>query len=1036
MRTLRNRLILSASLLLGVLVSGSFSTASEPDWTLLQRQFTELPIEARRLTGPLFWLHGDESPERLEMYLEKTVEGGNGTFTAESRPHVDWLGEGWYRDLDICLRAAKRHNLTMWIFDEKWWPSQMVGGKVPPEYGSKHLEATATSVTGPKRLVEEGYGGEHFVAAVAGKEIEGGIDGSTLVDLAGSIRGGTLTWDVPPGRWQLMKFTWEHVGGRRILVDGASRDSVDWFIRTVYQPHYDHFKEDFGKTIRGYFYDEPETHGDWGTEVRPVLEEMGVDWKKALVAWKFQLAGQQHVAARYAYHDAFSEAWGRTMYGGMSRWCREHGVISMGHFLEHGGLYLNMRVCAGNMFQLQKHSDMGGIDLVCRQMYPGQRARGIYQTPKLASSISHVYGKADDIAMCEIFGAYGQDVTYPQMKWLTDQMQVRGVNYMVPHSINPRSPFDRDCPPYFYNGGFEPRWPLYRVYADYTSRLSLLLAGGRHVCPVAFLFCGNSTHVGRTVTPEDMTSALQDVLFDCDWMPYEVFEGDAQLSGNEITLYRERYKILVVPPVEVIPYATLAKVKEFYDAGGIVVGYGFLPSKSATLGRTAAEIAALVEAIWGPAAQPALTALKTNAAGGRAYLLAQQPAPEAIQEALTGDAGVHPTLEVVEGETGHWLHVLHRVKSDRDVFLICNQNHQGDARPFTFRVTAPGEPECWDAMQNEITSIPFRRVGEDVVDVSLTLEPNESALLVFRPEARPLPARLGPDAEPALEPVPVVRDPVGPAPVPSQPALPDRPKFDGCTWVWFPEGNPAAGAPPATRYFRRAVSIPAGRQIKQARFLITADNDFTLTINAKAAGRSDRAPESWRRPQQLDVAEHLQPGANLLAIAAVNTTDEPSPAGLIGRLTIQFEEGPPLAVAIDKTWKASDQQRPGWQTATFDDAAWPQAKEIAPFGAGPWGMISGSGRITASPLVADPFHGRCTLPATPDLTKYRVYLEMDELPALEEAAAVTVNGRRAGGVIGRPFRVNVGEHLKAGENVIEIVPVAPKRARLVFYASP
>ena len=232
------------------------------------------------------------------------------------------------------------------------------------------------------------------------------------------------------------------------------------------------------------------------------------------------------------------------------------------------------------------------------------------------------------------------------------------------------------------------------------------------------------------------------------------------------------------------------------------------------------------------------------------------------------------------------------------------------------------------------------------------------------------------------------------------------------------------------------MSIPAGRRIKQARFLITADNEFALTINGKEAGRSDGASESWRRPQEIDVAEDLQSGPNLLAIAAVNTTDEPSPAGLIGRLAIEFDEGPPLAVGIDKTWKASEKEETGWQTPGFDDAAWPQAREIAPFGAGPWGMISGSGGITPSPLVADPFRGRCTLPANLDLARYRVYLEMDELPAPEEAAAVTVNGRPAGGVIGRPFRVNVGQYLKAGANVIEIVPVAPKQARLVFYGSP
>jgi hypothetical protein len=74
----------------------------------------------------------------------KVAEGGNGCFTAESRPHEDWLGPGWYRDLEICLDAAKRHDLKMWIFDERWWPSGEVGGRVPMEFGSKYLEVTAT----------------------------------------------------------------------------------------------------------------------------------------------------------------------------------------------------------------------------------------------------------------------------------------------------------------------------------------------------------------------------------------------------------------------------------------------------------------------------------------------------------------------------------------------------------------------------------------------------------------------------------------------------------------------------------------------------------------------------------------------------------------------------------------------------------------------------------------------------------------------------------------------------------------------------
>jgi len=1009
----------------------------------LETQFRTLSMRARRLTGPLFWLHGAESKERLEDYVAKVAEGGNGCFTAESRPHNDWLGPTWYRDLGICLAAAKKHGLDMWIFDERWWPSQMIGGKVPPEYATKMLVAEGMDVAGPKAFEADGCGGPRFVAALAGKLAAGGaIDGESLVDLAGHIRDGKLAWRVPEGTWKIMTFSHKQgppLGqGRALSVDGASKDCVDWFIKTVYQPHYDHFGADFGKTIPGFFYDEPETRGDWGTELKAVLDEWKVDWKKAYVAYKFHLAGDDDTAARFQYLDAIAETWGRTMYGGISRWCRKHGVKSIGHFMEHGFLYVNPMFCAGDMMRLQKYSDMGALDLVCRQMYPGRRPQSIYQTPKLASSITHVYGKDDDVTMCEIFGAYGQDITYPQMKWLTDQMQVRGVNFMIPHSFNPKSPHDRDCPPYFWDSGFEPRWPLYRVYADWTSRLSLMLSGGRHVCPVALLFCGNLRRVGKAVLPEDMTSALQDALFDCDWLPMEVFESDAcGLTGQEITLHQERYRVLIVPPTEVIPYGTLARARAFFEKGGVVVGYGFLPAKSATIGKTSADIAACREAIWGDAARPGTKVCKTSPAGGRSYLLPEKPTPEKLQQALTADAGIHPTLEVVRGQTDHWLHVLHRVKDGRDVFLVCNQQHEGKTKDFRFRVTAAGVPECWDAMRNEIVSVPHKRTG-DVVDVDLTLAPLESVLLVFRPEKRVLPPR--DPGRPIGQPIAITRLPAPPAkPAPPAEARPAKAgDLNRCAWIWYPEGNPAASAPPGARYFRKAVSLPAGAKVARATFFLTADNDFVLYVNGAKAGASNGGAENWRALKKLDATKHLTPGRNVLAVRAVNATDEASPAGLIGHLVVELDGAKSVHVRTDKTWKSSQKPPENWQAPGLDDSVWARAKECARFGQRPWGRLGGAsrgGRLTVGPVPADPFLGRCDLPADLDASRVRVFVETGAIGP-EEAARVTVNGAYAGGFIGKPLRLDITRHVRPGTNEIRIEPFAPDSACVRIYARP
>ncbi len=845
-----------ASLAFGLALAAQ---AGEPDLAAVEKQFRELPMTARRLTGPLFWMHGDETKAQLEGELQKVLEGGNGIFTTEPRPHRDWLGEGWYRDLDICLQFARKNDLQLIIYDDWWWPSQMMGGRVPPQYGSKRLDAAAVTVEGPQSLRETGFSRSNLVAVVAGRVVGGGaIDGGSLVNLSAAIRGGTLEWEVPAGQWKLMTFTWSFngtKGGQQqyISVDGASPDCVDWFIQAVYQPHYDRFQADFGKTIVGFFYDEPETQGDWGSDLPRLIAERGLDLPKLLAGYKYKLAGEEQTAAYHTYLDLFAESWGRTMYGGLSKWCREHRVFSMGHFMEHDNDLFSRVMSGGNMLQLLKYSDMGGMDLVCGQLPPGQRPMGIYQIPKIASSISHVYHKADDIAFCEIYGGYNQDLTYPQMKWLADWHQVRGVNLLIPHSFNPRAPYDTDYPPYFYNGGFEPRWPLYRVWADYTSRLSLMLTGGRHICPVAFLHLGQSIHTGQAIRPEEFTSTLQDALYDCDWLPYDAFEDSARLAGREVVLHQEAYQVLVVPPVEVIPYATLEKAGKFFEQGGVVVGYGFLPRKSATLGRSAADIAALRTRIWGPDPAPGTQACQRHASGGRSYFLPEKPTAADIAKVLAGDAGIPPVLELVEGETGNWLHVLHRQKCGRDIFLICNQHLAGAARPFTFRTAVAGTPEAWDAMRNDFSSVPSQRRGKNL-EFSLTLEPGESVLVVFQDQARQLPPRSSAGVKPARESIVVIRDASLTDPVAQNPQ-PGPPRQNKLT----------RSSARADIFFGQA-SLPAGLDLAQSRVILELDGikpeaAASITVNGVYAGGF------IGQPFRLEVTRHLKPGNNSIKIA-------------------------------------------------------------------------------------------------------------------------------------------------------------------------
>jgi hypothetical protein len=552
---------------------------------------------------------------------------------------------------------------------------------------------------------------------------------------------------------------------------------------------------------------------------------------------------------------------------------------------------------------------------------------------------------------------------------------------------------------------------------------------------VALLYLGQSDHVGRAVRPEAMTTALQDALIDCDWLPYDVLENDVRIEDGELALHGERYRVLIVPPVEVIPYETLARVREFFEAGGVVVGYDFLPTSSATLGHTSEEIAELRNAIWWPpfgeSHEPGLDATHIGLGGGRAYFLPAEVSPEDML-AVLADAGVPPTVEVLEGDTDGWVHALHRRKEGRDVFFVTNQNDQGDARRLTFRLRAPGVPECWDAMRGEVTSPEWRRVDAESVEVTLTLEPLESVLIVFADEERPLPPRIEPRTSPILPPRTLpVREPIQVARVPSPPAENptlaglDEPSLRGCNWVWYPEGDARQGVPSGTRYFRKTLALPEDARIRDATFLLTADNAFELYVCGKRAGAGD----DWQRVQQLDVRSLLQPGENHLAIAATNGGSGPNPAGLIGRLEILLESGQAIGLPIDDSWIAWNSWVGSWNSCLSDRWVEATAELVAPWGAGPWGEVGSA--LTLPPVVADPFSGRVTLPADLDLSSVRACLELESLQP-EGAARVTVNGHDAGGFVGAPYRLEVTRWLRTGENELTIEPFAPAVARIVI----
>ena len=181
---------------------------------------------------------------------------------------------------------------------------------------------------------------------------------------------------------------------------------------------------------------------------------------------------------------------------------------------------------------------------------------------------------------------------------------------------------------------------------------------------------------------------------------------------------------------------------------------------------------------------------------------------------------------------------------------------------------------------------------------------------------------------------------------PSAAAIQKLLRLDDCQWVWA-NGAAAGNQPAGKAYFRKVIQIPAGQAVKQAIFVLTADDGFQLFVNGHPAGQGG----SWKVISNLEITGRLQPGANAIGIEASNGGDKPSPAGLIGRLVIMFASGVPMVVPIDNSWQTSRQAAERWNWADFDASSWKSATAIAKFGAQPWGDV----RVNLAKMEPAPF---------------------------------------------------------------------------------
>jgi hypothetical protein len=612
----------------------------------------------------------------------------------------------------------------------------------PDPIEKSYIEKMIEQYYGP--MVRERSFDDDRLLCVSAARIDG--EARECLDLTDALYEGVLEWNVPPGNWKLyiLQIT-GNAGYHPAYINMMDEASCRVLIDTVYEPHYVHYKNDFGKTIAGFFSDEPElgnghlyaqdnhlgTDQDlpWSGELEEKLRSQWGDNLAVYLPLLWESACYQHgidqsltAKIRYAYMDAVTRLVEKDFSKQIGDWCRTHGVEYIGHIIEDNNQHARTGSSLGHYFRSMSGQDMSGIDDIGGQVFPqgedinitgqiyGNRNGEFYHYAlgKLASSYAAIDPAKQGRSMCEIFGNYGWAEGVRLEKYLADHFMVRGVNNFVPHAFSPKAFPDPDCPPHFYAHGHNPQYRHFGALMAYMNRICALISGGRHIAPVAVLYHGEAEWAGEYMPMEKPCHVLADAQIEYNIIPQDAFaERDRYKTGLGKTLKvnTQEYRVLIVPYSQYVTKVFAEAVHALLATGFPVIFINALPEGFCDIapqdeGTTSAGIAEMFT--------------------GAMNLTLDNVIPY-LRKTCVNEISISPADNRIR-----YLHYIH--DDGVSLYYLVNEGTVAWKGVVSFLSTQPCA--IYDAWSNKLETV-NAQVNGDGTDIAIEIEPLKSLVVVF-----------------------------------------------------------------------------------------------------------------------------------------------------------------------------------------------------------------------------------------------------------------------------------------------------------------
>ncbi|MBO6160625.1 MAG: glycoside hydrolase family 2, partial [Bacteroidales bacterium] len=532
---------------------------------------------------------------------------------------------------------------------------------------------------------------------------------------------GTLTWDVPKGKWVVMRTAMLPTGsmdapapkeGEGLETDKMSKKHIRAHFDNYLGVILDKIPAADRKTFKVVVEDSYETGGQNWTDdlIDDFKKAYGYDPVPYIPVLSGVVIGSQDISDRFLWdlRRLVADEVSYNYVGGLREVSHEHGLTTWlenyghwgfpGEFLQYGG---QSDEIAGEFWSF---GDLGDIE------------------NRVASSCGHIYGKQR--VWAESFTCGGPDFTqYPgQMKQRGDRFFTEGINASLMH-LYIQQPDDRVPGINAWFGNEFNRnntWFSHMdVFGQYLKRCNYMLQQGRYVADVAYFLGEDAPKMTGTRDPEIPEGYSYDYVNAEVLMDATVKDGKLHLkSGME-------YAVLVLPKIKTMRPELLEKIERLVADGMTLLGPA--PEKSPSLqdypaaDRKVRETAARM---WQTSDQPFAASVRYGK--GRIYRAASL-------EQIFADKGI--VADFTTEDPALPLQFIHLTHADGDVYFVSNQSDKAIAFDGIFRNQGKA-PELWNPLTSEVRFLPEYKTLSKTTKVPMALEPFDSAFIVFRKGAQ------------------------------------------------------------------------------------------------------------------------------------------------------------------------------------------------------------------------------------------------------------------------------------------------------------